>query len=114
MNQVDECLSQLVTAVLDSDAYKSYQEIREKIKQDPEKERAIHYFRRRNYMLQKSKDNVDLFEEMDRLEQEFALFRREPLVEDYLSAELAVCRMIQKINYELMERVDFDLGFFDQ
>lgn len=114
MNQVDICLERLIAAVLDSQEYKQYQEIREKIKEEPEKERAIHNFRKRNFLLQRSKDNIDLFEEIDRLEQEFAKFRQEPLVEEYLSAELSVCRLIQKINFKLMEQVDFDLGFFDQ
>lgn len=114
MNRIDASLEQLIAAVLESDVYQQYQQIREKIKQEPEKERAINNFRRRNFMLQRSKDNIDLFEEIDRLEQEFAQFRQEPLVEEYLAAELALCRQIQKINLKLMEQVEFDLGFFDQ
>lgn len=114
MNQVDACLDKLIAAVLESDEYQCYQEIREKIKLEPEKERAIHQFRKRNFMLQRSKDNIDLFDEIDRLEQEFSKFRQEPLVEDYLSAELALCRLVQRINRKLMEQVEFDVGFFDQ
>lgn len=114
MNQIDASLDQLISAVLESDVYQQYQQIREKIKQEPEKERAIHNFRRRNFMLQRSKDSIDLFEEIDRLEQEFDRFRQEPLVEEYLAAELALCRLIQKINFKLMEQVEFDLDFFDQ
>lgn len=114
MSQVDTCLNQLITAVLESDEYRRYQEVRKKIRLEPEKERAIQNFRRRSFLLQQSKDNVDLFEEIDRLEQEFDLFRQEPLVEDYLSAELAVCRMIQKINLKLMEKIDFDPGLLDE
>ena len=37
--------------------------------------------------------------------------RAEPYVNEYLSAELAVCRMVQRINYRLMEEIEFDLGF---
>ena len=114
MNQVDECLDKLIAAVLASEEYRQYQKIREKIKREPEKEKAINNFRRRNYLLQRSKDNIDLFEEIDKLEQEFFKFRQEPLVEEYLSAELAVCRLIQKINRQLMEQLDFDTEFFNQ
>lgn len=114
MNQVDACLDNLIAAVLESDEYHKYQEIRERIKKEPEKEQAIHNFRKRNFLLQKSKDNIDLFDEIDRLDQEFKQFRAQPLVDEYLSAELAFCRLIQKINWKLMEHVDFDLGFFDQ
>lgn len=108
MSQVDICLEQLVNAVLESDEYKHYQEIREKMKKEPEKEQAINNFRRRNFVLQKSKDNTDLFEEIDRLDQEFKEFRSQPLVEEYLMAELAFCRLIQNINWKLMEHVEFD------
>ena len=48
---------------------------------------------------------------MDRLEKEFAPLRAEPYVNEYLSAELAVCRMVQRINFRLMEEIEFDLGF---
>ncbi len=113
MNQVDNCLEQLIAAVLASDEYLQYQKMREEIKLEPEKERAIHNFRKRNFLLQKSKDHVDLFEEIDRLEQDFALFRQEPLVDDYLQAELSLCRLVQRINVRLMEQVDFDLGWID-
>ena len=54
---------------------------------------------------------MDLYTEMDRLEQEFAPLRLEPLVNDYLTAELAVCRIVQRINYRLMQEIEFDLGF---
>ena len=65
---------------------------------------------RRNFEIHKRRD-VDLYTEMDRLEQEFAPLRLEPLVNDYLTAELALCRIVQRINYRLMQEIEFDLGF---
>lgn len=108
MNQIDICTEQLVEAVLESKEYKQYQEVREKIKQEPGKEQAINEFRRRNFMLQKRRDNIDLFQEMEALEREFQNLLLEPQVKEYLDAELAFCRLIQKINWKLMERVEFD------
>ena len=113
MNQIDESINQLITAILESEEYQQYLKIREKVKQDPEKEKAIHDYRMRNYQMHKNR-NVDLFDEFDRIEHEFESFRAEPLVDDYLAAELAVCRLFQKINWSMLERVEFDLVFFDQ
>ena len=48
---------------------------------------------------------------MDRLENEFASLRAEPYVNEYLAAELSLCRMVQRINFRLMEEIEFDLGF---
>ncbi len=98
MNRVEEKLDALVRVVKESPEYREYQRVRELVHQDPEKEKAVHEFRRRNF-------------EMDRLEKEFAPLRAEPYVNEYLSAELAVCRMVQNINYRLMEEIEFDLGF---
>lgn len=111
MSQIDECIKQLVEAILDSREYQQYLSIREKVKREPDKEQEIHNFRRRNFLMRKNEGHLDLFDEVERLGQEFAGFRTEPLVEDYLAAELAVCRLFQKINRNLLEQVEFDLGF---
>lgn len=110
MNQIEEKLEALVREVKESAVYQEYQRVRELVHQEPEKEKAVHEFRRRNFELHKRRD-VDLYTEMDRLEKEFAPLRAEPYVNEYLAAELAVCRMVQHINYRLMEEIEFDLGF---
>ncbi len=110
MNQIEEKLEALVREVKESAVYQEYQRVRELVHQEPEKEKAVHEFRRRNFELHKRRD-VDLYTEMDRLEKEFAPLRAETYVNEYLAAELAVCRMVQHINYRLMEEIEFDLGF---
>lgn len=111
MDAIDVCLGALIDAVLSSEEYRQYRALQEQISLEPEKEKAINNFRRRNYLLQRNKDNIDLFDEIDKLEQEFREFRKEPLVEEYLSAELSVCRLVQRINRKLMEQVNFDTEF---
>jgi cell fate (sporulation/competence/biofilm development) regulator YmcA (YheA/YmcA/DUF963 family) len=111
MDSIDVRLDALIDAVLSSEEYRQYRALQEQISLEPEKEKAINNFRRRNYLLQRNKDNIDLFDEIDKLEQEFREFRKEPLVEEYLSAELSVCRLVQKINRKLMEQVNFDTEF---
>lgn len=110
MDQIEECLQSLVDVIKNSPEYIEYQRVRELVHKEPEKEKAIHELRRRNFELHKQRD-IDLYLEMDRLENEFAPLRAEPYVNEYLSAELAVCRMVQHINYRLMEEIEFDLGF---
>lgn len=110
MNQIDEILEHLIIAIKDSKEYQEYLRLRDLIHQEPEKERAVNELRRRNFELHKCR-NVDLYTEMDRLENEFASLRAEPHVNEYLAAELALCRMVQRINFRLMEEIEFDLGF---
>ena len=110
MDQIDEILENLITAIKESKEYQEYLRLRDLIHQEPDKERAVNELRRRNFELQKCR-NVDLYTEMDRLENEFAPLRAEPYVNEYLAAELAICRMIQRINFRLMEEIEVELGF---
>lgn len=108
MNQVDISIEQLIEAIRQSDEYLCYQEMREKIHAEPEKECAIHEFRRRNYALQNNKENRDIYIETDYLEQEYALLLKDPLVDEFLSTELAFCRLVQNMNWKIMESLDFE------
>ncbi len=108
MNRVDECINLLTEALRESPEYQKYQEMRAKLHQDPEKERQVNEFRKRTYLLQNSREQIDLFTEIDRLQQESAPLRAQPDVTEYLAAELALCRMVQHINYRLMQEIDFD------
>lgn len=110
MDQLGESIANLIEVVKNSPEYKEYQRMRELVHQEPEKEKAINEFRRRNFELHKCR-NVDLYAEMNRLEGEFAPLRAQPYVNEYLAAELAVCRMVQRINYSIMMEIEFDLGF---
>lgn len=108
MNRVDESIGLLVTALKESPEYQKYKEMRAKIQQDPEKEQQLNEFRKRNYLLQNSREQIDLFSEIDHLYQESESFRAQPDVREYLAAELALCRLVQHINYRLMQEIDFN------
>lgn len=110
MDEMNTALNGLVQAIKNSQEYKRYQLAREKLHEEPELEHKVHEFRKINFQIQNS-GNVNLFDEVDRLEQENTELRRKPIVEEYLSAELAFCRIVQRINWTLIEQLDFDLGF---
>ena len=55
--------------------------------------------------------NVDLYDATDKMEQEYREFRKNPLVAEYLAAENAFCRVVQKVNWTLIEELDFEVGF---
>ena len=111
MRDVNEAIDDLMEAVRGSDAFVRYQAIREKVHGFPELERKITEFRKRNYELQNSRGEVDLYEETDRMEQEYREFRKNPMVQEYLSAENSLCKMVQQINWTLIQGLDFEVGF---
>lgn len=113
MNQINQALEKLMEAIKGSEEYRRYQKIKEQVRRLPELEQEINQFRRENYFLQNSQGMVDLYEETDRLEQEYKEFRRNPIVAEYLEAENALCRIVQHINWTLIEGLNFEVGFED-
>ncbi|MEG0963014.1 MAG: YlbF family regulator [Lachnospiraceae bacterium] len=108
MDQVEASVEELINAIKSSGEYSRYQQMREQIRQDPEKANAVNEFRKKTYLLQNNKANIDLFTEIDRLHQESSSLRAQPYVSEYLAAELALCRKVQYINYRLMAEIELD------
>lgn len=91
-----------------SDTYQKYYFQREKIKRQPDLYDKVNEYRRKNYELQNTADSEDLFDRMEAFEKEYEKFRENPLVDDFLRAELAFCRMMQDINELLTTEIDFE------
>ncbi|MDE6888101.1 MAG: YlbF family regulator [Eubacterium sp.] len=111
MSQVNEALEGLIQAIWEGEEYQRYQKIRAKVHEIPELEQRINAFRKKNYEVQNRTDECKLYDQVDGLEREGIEFRKDPLVNEYLSAELGICRLFQRINWELVRNIDFDLGF---
>lgn len=80
--------------------------------QYPDLKKQIDEFRQRNFRLQNETDSDRLFDEIDRFEREYEEFRKNPIVNDFLAAELAFCRLYQEIQEKIGEAfaIDFDLS----
>lgn len=61
--------------------------------------------------MQNLTEEKKLYDQADKLEREGIEFRKDPLVNEYLDAELGICRLFQRINWEIVQKIDFDLGF---
>lgn len=106
MNEVEEAAEALANALLNSDIYQEYKSKLDQVKQYPDLKRQIDEFRMRNYELQQSPDYA--FDKMEQFQREYQTFRDDPLVSDFLAAELAFCRMVQDVENRLVERIDFE------
>lgn len=103
---LDAATENFIDAVLSSETYHRYRMELEKVKQDPELKRQIDDFRRQNYEFQNSQD-VD-FAKLDRFEKEYENFRENPLVSDFLAAELDFCRLMQRLETHITAALDFE------
>ena len=52
---------------------------------------------------------INVFAENGVNEKEFKDFEEEPIVREYLAAELEICRRIQEINASITDVVDIDM-----
>ena len=106
--EVQKALEQLAQAIKDSDIYREYRRQSEKVDNTGDMREKIDEYRVRNFELQNSVQTEDLLDKLDAFEREYEKFREDPLVEEFLDAELALCRMMQEIDVKLAEAMDFE------
>ncbi len=106
--KVEEALEQLAQAIRDSEIYREYRRQSERVDNAGGMREKIDEYRARNFELQNSAYTEDLLDKMEAFEREYEKFREDPLVEEFLDAELAFCRMMQDIDIRLAEAVDFE------
>lgn len=104
-----KCTQSLTKAIQEDEEYKNFLKIKEKADAFPELKKQINDFRKRNYELQNSGDSFEMFSEIEKLEKDYQEIRKNPVSSEYLRTELAVCRMLQRINYNLLRALDLDL-----
>ena len=103
---VNQAVEQMVQAIRNTDAYLEYQKQLARVKEQSELKRQIDEFRTRNFELQTSKDTN--FDKLDQFTRENEAFRENPLVSDFLVAELAFCRMMQEIGLYVTDQMHFE------
>ncbi|MBD5477511.1 MAG: YlbF family regulator [Lachnospiraceae bacterium] len=107
-SEIMEAAKKFAAIIQETDTYKEYYNQREKLKKQPELYDKVNEFRQKNFDLQNESDSEDLFDRMEAFDQEYAKFRENPLVDDFLRAELAFCRMMQDVEILLAAEIDFE------
>ena len=110
MAEIDAVLEKFMSDIKATSVYQEYEKQKERMKTFPDIKEKIDVYRRRNSELQQMTPSERLFDELDSFQKEYEDFLEIPLVEDFLSAELAYCRMVQRINECLYREfaIDFE------
>lgn len=110
MSDVDarELASEFAEKIMQTEIYQEYNFQKNKLKKLPELYERINDYRRKNFALQQEKDKDVLYDKMEQFEREYEDFRENPLVDDFLKAELAFCRMMQDINLQMTRELGFE------
>ena len=100
---------QLSAALRGSEAYKAFREVSRKVSEEPQLRQRLDEFRKKNYLLQNA---YDLFDDVQNLEREYEDMRKNPVIQEYLAAELQICRIIQRCADEILTSVDMEIENF--
>lgn len=103
MDEISMEIEKLLDAVHRSDEYQEYQKQAAQLEADPELKARVMRFRGDNFRLQNHSDKDELFHIAEQLNQESASLRQNLKVNAYLDAELALCRLMQRICRTLVD-----------
>lgn len=104
--EVEKSLQRLITSIRDSETYKEYQRQLALVKERDGLKEKLDEFRTRNLAMQMGEHTT--FEQLDNFEREYEDLREDPLVDEFLKAELALCRMMQNMNRIIVESINFE------
>ena len=106
MDEITKCINALLVAVKDSEEYRTYKKQEEILSRNPELWQRVDQFRSNNFKLQNEANRDELFSVVEQLSRESKELRRIPEVNAFLDAELALCKLLQRICRSLTEGID--------
>lgn len=109
MDGINRNIHMLIQSVKKSSVYKEYRLQEGILNQNPELAERVRQFRADNFRLQNEEDRSNMFHLAEVLSRESEELRRIPQVNAYLDAELALCRMMQRICRTLTEGIEMDI-----
>lgn len=109
MDRIEQSTRNLIDAIQNSEEYVSFSAARDKLREDPELRSKVNEFRVNVFEMQNSQEPSDPYAEQQRLCRDADEFRKNSLVDEFLRAELSVCRILQKMVAEIVEAVDLDI-----
>lgn len=103
---------QLSAALRGSEAYKAFREVSRKVSEEPQLRQRLDEFRKKNYLLQNGSNAYDLFVMCRIWSGNTKIWRKNPVIQEYLAAELQICRIIQRCADEILTSVDMEIENF--
>lgn len=111
MRNIDELKNELRETVRNSEEYREYRRLEFIIMRNPDLKRQVDEFRKRNFEIQNSEDQIDFLEATEELNRQYADVRNQDTVNRFLQAEVCLCRLVQDLCFTITEAVDFNLDF---
>mgnify|MGYP003516321548 FL=1 len=108
MTEVEQAIENLLSVIRQTKEHEEFRYQLDKINLQPELHRQIDEFRKENFELQNNTPEDQMLQRIEEFEEKYQIFRENPLVNDFLAAEAAFCRMMQEINLKITEGLQFE------
>lgn len=108
MSELKEATAAYKEALCKTPEYREYCRTKESAKQDPKLWEEIMNYRLRVHEFQTSHGSDELFDRTASFEQEFAEWKKDKRVTEFLDAELALCRLIQEAFIAVVDDIGFE------
>ena len=109
-DEILEKAEELRDLILNSEEYTQFQQYRERLIKEEELYRKVNEFREKNFELQITGDSANA-SLVDHLSQQYSSVLEKPVVNEYMQAELILCRKLQLMYRIITEKIDLDLSF---
>ena len=105
MEELNKSVDLLIKTLMETEIYRQYTEQEQKLMENTELKERVDQFRKNNYRLQKQAEKEDLPMILEQLYTESRELRKDPQVNAYLDAELALCKLMQKIFLKMTDEI---------
>lgn len=109
MDKIQRCVDHLIESIKEGDAYQRYLSCEEKLKEHPELRRKIDEFRLAAYRLNNEDTNGDMYVKIEQFEEKYKDFQKNPLVNEFLEAELDICKVLQRVGTSIQGGVVIEI-----
>ncbi len=104
---------QLNNKIRQSNEYNHYIRTKNRLKEDMDLYNALNEFRRRNFELQSSNEDRNMYDDIVALSLEYEKILYNSKVNEFLIAEQRICRLMQEVYGSIANSLDFDFDFIN-
>ena len=115
MDNITRCTNELTKAILESEQYNKYLKYKELLEREPQLNNLVNDVRRKNFLVQNTAEysSDEAVAELEKFKDEYDMAKSNEIANNFFENELAICRILQEINYNIIKELDFDIDFLN-
>ena len=108
MNEIEKEVDNFIEVIKMSKPFIEYHKQLDRLKADEALKRQVDEYRREIYDIQNSEGDIVDDQRLESFTNKYAELVENPLVSDFLDAEVDICKMLQYITDRVVESVEFE------